>query len=47
MKGTKGFECFFKNAQLAVIQVKKVGKDEHVSNHPKKELNCMKRRPVV
>ena len=47
MKSTKGFERFFKYAQLAVIQVKKVGKDEHISNHPKKELNCMKRRPVV
>ena len=47
MKGTEGLECFFKNAQLAVIQVKKVGKDEHVSNHSKKELNSMKRRLVV
>ena len=47
MKSTKGFERFFKDTQLAVIQVKKVGKDEHVSNHPKKELNCMKRWLVV
>ena len=47
MKSNKGFERFFKDTQLTVIQVKKVGKDEHVSNHPKKELNCMKRWPVV
>ena len=47
MKSNKGFERFFKNAQLAVIQVKKVGKDEHVSNHPKKELDSVKRWPVV
>ena len=47
MKSTKGFERFFKDTQLAVIQVKKVGKDEHVSNHPKKELDSVKRWPVV
>ena len=47
MKSTERLKCFFKDAQLAIIQVKKVGKDEHVSNHPKKELNCMKRRFVV
>ena len=38
LKGTAWLQCFFKDAQLAVIQVKKVRKDEHVSDHPKKSL---------
>ena len=47
LKGTEWLQCFFKDAQLTVIQVKKVGKDEHISDHPKEELDCMKRRPVM
>jgi len=47
LKDTEGLECFFKDAQLAVIQVKKVRENEHVSDHPKKKFDCMKRRPVM